>query len=75
MLTTDFSGTYDYEKEEAEHEAEYIIECINDDGDEYAKGRIEKLRIHWQKVLDTKESFDDFCKHFNAKMPNPKFYI
>ena len=34
MLTTDFTGTYDYEMEEAHHAAQYIIE-------DYADGYIE----------------------------------
>jgi hypothetical protein len=64
MLTTDFTGTYDYEKEEAEHAARYILDDFID-GEitlEELPERIMKERIHWKKCLP--ETFDDFDKHF-----------
>lgn len=66
MLTTDFTGTYDYEKTEAEHAAEYIL-------DNLANGDIEpgdllstmlKELAHWRVVLP--DTFEDFNKHFRA---------
>lgn len=80
MLTSDFTGTYDYEKEEAEHEAEYIRECIDEaQGDEAEisriLARIVKLGAHWNRALGGGESFADFVRHFNAKMPSAQYHI
>lgn len=66
MLTTDFTGTYDYEKEEAEHAANSLLDdlalayCTPEEFD----FRITKEQIHWKKCLP--ETFDDFNKHFLA---------
>jgi hypothetical protein len=66
MLTTDFTGTYDYEAEEAKNAANYIL-------DDLANGYIEpgdlllrmlKELAHWREVLP--DTFDDFNKHFRA---------
>ena len=80
MLTTDISGTYDYEREEAEHEAEYICEYIEEaqgDEGELARivARIEKTGAHWNRALGGGESFADFVRHFNAKMPSAQYHI
>lgn len=65
MLTTDFTGTYDYEKEEAAEAANYIL-------GEYDSGfiyphelpvRIEKELQHWSRILET-NSFSEFKEHF-----------
>jgi phosphoenolpyruvate carboxylase len=80
MLTKDFTGEYDYEREEAEHEAEYIRECIEEAENneiEIARivARIEKLGAHWNRALCGGESFADFVRHFNSAMPSARFHI
>jgi hypothetical protein len=68
MLTTDFTGTYDYEKEEALHAANYILESLHDG--EISPGNLPatllKERQHWKKHLP--DTFEDFDKHFNARI-------
>ncbi len=68
MLTTDFSGTYDYEKEEAIHAAAYILEDLYDGylTFEELPERIQKERTHWKKCIP--ETFDDFDKYFIEEM-------
>lgn len=80
MITTDFSGTYDYEKAEAEAEAEHylhlIAEAKQDQGElDYIARSMAKLATHWSKVLETPEQFEEFCQYFNAKMPDSRFHI
>lgn len=71
MKTTDFSGTYDYEKVEAESEAEYLLEGLADgyyspDQFEAAKS---KIIVHWSKVFEREpESLTDFIKYFNERL-------
>jgi hypothetical protein len=66
MLTNDFTGTYDYEKTEAELAANYLLDdlafayCNPEEFD----FRITKEQIHWKKCLP--DTFDDFNKHFLA---------
>ena len=67
MLTTDFTGTYDYEMEEAHHAAQYIVEDYTDgyiESSDELHHRINKERMHWKKCLP--ETFEDFDKHFIA---------
>ncbi len=70
MKTTDFTGTYDYEKEEALHEAGYLIECLQEGYFERDKlpEKAERIRAHWQKVLPSAESFADWDAHFTAAL-------
>ncbi len=80
MLTTDISGTYDYEKEEAFMVAGYYLELIeeaNSDTTEIERivQKIVKEGVHWNKALGGGESFADFVRWFNAKMPSDKFHI
>ena len=71
MLTTDFSGTYDYEREEARQSAQFILDDLvagyitRDE----LPARMQRERDHWKRVLDTEESFNDWNKHFTAFMP------
>lgn len=68
MLTTDFTGTYDYEKEEALHEANYLLECLQENyftADELPE-RIERTRNHWRKALNDSESFSAWDGYFLA---------
>lgn len=72
MITTDFSGTYDYEKEEAENEAASILA---DKADGYYRSEPEyqaavgKILAHWGKVFSGEpESLADFTRHFNAAL-------
>ena len=72
MLTTDFSGTYDYEREEAEHAADSILEdlaCGYITPDELPD-RMNRELAHWNKCLP--DTFDDFLRHFNAAMEKGK---
>ena len=68
MLTTDFTGTYDYEQDEALHAANYILESLHDG--EITPGKLPaallKERQHWKKHLPN--TFEDFDKHFNARI-------
>jgi hypothetical protein len=70
MQTTDFTGTYDYEKEEALCEANYLIEQVEDGSLSLAQLplEIESARIHWRKSLNNPESFADFDAHFTATL-------
>ena len=64
MLTTDFTGTYDYEQEEAKHAASYILNELYD-GEitpEQLPLKLEKERQHWKKHLP--DTFEEFDKHF-----------
>jgi hypothetical protein len=68
MLTTDFTGTYDYEKEEAINAANYILESLYD-GEITPATLPEALlneRTHWKKYLP--DTFEDFDTHFNARI-------
>lgn len=67
-LTTDFSGTYDYEKTEAESEADYFLELAAEYTADEMSGKLAKLAEHWAKALP--DTYDDFRKHFNAKWDN-----
>ncbi len=72
MLTTDFSGTYDYEREEAEHAADSILEdlaCGYITPDELPD-RMNRELAHWKKCIP--DTFDDFLRHFNAAMEKGK---
>jgi len=68
-LTTDFSGTYDYEKTEAESAANHILEDIcmgyfmDRDGVDLA---VKRELAHWTKVLDT--GFSEFEGYFYATL-------
>lgn len=68
MLTTDFTGIYDYEQEEALHAANYILESLHDG--EISPGTLPatilKEMQHWKKHLP--DTFEDFYKHFNARI-------
>jgi hypothetical protein len=70
MQTTDFTGTYDYEKEEALCEANYLIEQVKDGSLLLVQLplEIERARIHWRKSLNNPESFADFDAHFTATL-------
>ena len=70
MLTTDFTGTYDYEKEEAEHAANYLLEdlaCGYTKPEEFELKLLNE-RVHWRKCLP--DTFEDFDKHFREAVKN-----
>ena len=69
MLTTDFSGTYDFEKTEAIIAADHICDDLHDGYNDYEQHleAITKTLVHWKKYL-TPEGFDDFSKHFHARI-------
>jgi hypothetical protein len=68
MLITDFTGIYDYEKEEALHAANYILESLHDGNitPGTLPAAILKERQHWRKYLP--DTFNDFDRHFNAQI-------
>jgi hypothetical protein len=68
MLTTDKTGTYDYEREEAIMAADYILESLHDGyiTPETLPETLLKERVHWKKYLP--DTFEDFDKHFNARI-------
>lgn len=70
MLTTDFTGTYDYEKEEAEYAAAYLLEDLacGYTKPEYFELQILKELAHWRKCLP--DTFEDFNKHFREAIKN-----
>lgn len=72
MLTTDFSGTYDYEKEEAIHAAGFILEDLACGyiTPEELPDRVNKELAHWKKCIP--ETFDDFLRHFTAAIDSGK---
>lgn len=76
MMTTDFTGTYDYEKAEADHAAIYILEGIAEG--EYAANELPKLitkkLAHWAIALggENSESFQNFKRHFMAALGSPE---
>lgn len=63
MLTSDFSGTYDYEKEEAENEYQDFMEYEKEHSQKENILRVEKLAIYWEKVLS--ETFHEFKMYWN----------
>ena len=72
MLTTDFTGSYDHEKEEAEYAARTLLEDLHDGfntPEQHAAAIVKELE-HWKKCL-TPEGFDDFSKHFHARLNQP----
>ena len=66
MKTTDFTGTYDYEQEEALHAAGHLLDdlacgyCTPDGFD----AKVTREQAHWRKHLP--DTFDDFNGHFMA---------
>lgn len=70
MLTSDFTGIYDYEKEEAEHAAAGLLEdlaCGYTNPEDFEL-RLLKERAHWRKYLP--DTFEDFDKHFREAIKN-----
>lgn len=72
MLITDFSGTYDYEKTEAEHAATVLNEDFTEG---YYETRTEydaacaKELAHWGMVYKNDiGAFEDFKRHFEAAL-------
>jgi hypothetical protein len=68
MLTTDFTGTYDYEKTEATYAANHILESLYDGDISPATlpAALLSERMHWKRHLP--DTFEDFDKHFNAQI-------
>lgn len=64
--TTDFSGTYDYEAGEANQEFDYLMEIEADYTIEEMQAKIEKLQVHWLKVLGA-DGFRDFSEAWNQR--------
>ena len=65
MLTKDFTGVYDYERGEAENEAQYFIEeIVPDSTPEECRVYAERIAAHWRKCLDA-DGFADFSRWWN----------
>lgn len=65
-LTTDFSGTYDYEAGEANQEFDYLMEIEADYTIEEMQEKVERLQVHWLKVLGA-DGFRDFSLAWNRR--------
>ncbi len=65
-LTVDYSGTYDYEAEEANQEFDYLMECEADYTMEEMQAKVEKLQVYWLKVLGA-DGFKDFAIAWNQR--------
>ena len=71
MLTTDFSGSYDYEKVEAESEADAILADLAEGyySPEQFDAAKTKTLAHWAKVFHGEpESLAEFAKYFNERI-------
>lgn len=72
MKTTDFTGTYDYEKAEADHAAARVLEDIEDGYHTIEQAPAEAARrlARWAGVLGGADSasFQDFKRHFIAAL-------
>jgi len=66
MKTTDFTGTYDYEKTEAAGAAEYILDNLSNGDIEPGDLLLTMLKelAHWREVLP--DTFEEFNRHFRA---------
>ena len=68
MLTTDITGTYDYEETEAMHAASYILGLLHDG--EITPATLPEALLneltHWKKHLP--DTFEDFYKYFNKEI-------
>lgn len=65
MQTTDFTGTYDYEKEEARRSAYELLDDLASGYSTFDQlpARIAKEKAHWSIVLG--ETMPDFINEFN----------
>ena len=69
MLTTDFTGTYDYERGEAWEKAQYFLEfIIPDSTPSEIAADVAKEAAHWAKCLDA-AGFADFADEWNRLVP------
>ena len=70
MLTTDFTGTYDYEKDEAYNAADYLAANLLSGYNtiEQHDVAVQRELAHWHHVLTEPGSFDDFQRHFLARL-------
>lgn len=66
MTTTDFAGSYDYERTEAKSEAESFLLRVfaSEYTEQENRARANKLLAHWTKVLCA-EGLKDFCDEWN----------
>lgn len=78
-MTTDFTGSYDYEADEAREEFANLIADRGDYTDDELQARVEHIKKHWRKVLDTEYGFRDFMLAWNTCCNDEKlslgFYI
>ena len=74
MKTKDFSGEYDYEREEAQAEAAQFNEYV----DEYSRTenieRVRKIANHWNKILD-ENGMAEFADEWNKHVPGFKMEV
>lgn len=64
-MTTDFTGTYNYEADEACEEFANLIADRGDYTDDELQARVERIAKHWRKVLDA-DGFSDFMLEWNT---------
>lgn len=64
MKTKDFSGEYDYERGEAQNEAENFLEYASEQTTEQNRRAADKIFAHWQKCL-CENGLRDFRDEWN----------
>ena len=71
MLTKDFSGVYDYEREQAQSELSYFSEVLLPECDTPEKIQAELLYYanYWRKCLCS-QGYADFRDEWNKALPN-----
>ena len=70
MMTKDITGTYDYERLEAQAEANYFTETILPERTEpECRDYALKIAAHWSKCLEP-AGFADFCSEWNMLIPD-----
>ena len=71
MKTKDFSGEYDYERGEAQSEANSFLEYASEQTPEQNRKYADKILAHWQKCLCEK-GLQDFRDEWNKLVPEFK---
>lgn len=69
MKTSDFTGTYDYERGQAQSEAEYFLtEIVPHDDPDTCRKHADRIRAHWERVL-CPQGMADFRAEWNKLSP------
>jgi hypothetical protein len=68
MLTTDCTGTYDYERDEATHEVDAFLRYASEYTGAENRARVLGIYAHWAAIL-TPEGLADFVAQWNSLAP------